>query len=201
MFKHYINKKVTKQGVKMSTRVSSATSLSSTYYLRNFYTNNRNAMKASTRSNFSKTELAYDDSLALHRAAKKLKNYKYSDDENSDNISGTIMAFVSTYNNSLDSANSSNSSSMKRYAKQLKKLATKYSDEFEDIGITVNKDGSLKANETLVKKADTIKVKKIFGQDNGFTSSIYRISRQMSNASHDDYYTSLKNGSYINLTI
>ena len=78
----------------MSTRVSSATSLSSSYYLRNFYTNNRSAMKSSARSNFSNTELAYDDSLALHRAAKKLKNYKYSDEENSDNISGTVMAIL-----------------------------------------------------------------------------------------------------------
>ena len=185
----------------MSTRVSSATSLSSSYYLRNFYTNNRSAMKSSTRSNVSNTELAYDDSLALHRAAKKLKNYKYSDEENSDNISGTVMAFVSTYNNSLDSANNSSSASMKRYAKQLKKLATKYSDEFEDMGITVNKDGSLKANETLVKKADMDTVKKVFGKDNGFTSSLYRISCQMSNSSYDDYYTSLRNGSNINLTV
>lgn len=185
----------------MSTRVSSGTSLSSTYYLRNFYTNNTSAMKSSGRSSFSKTELAYDDSLALHRAAKKLKNYKYSDEENSDNISGTIMAFVGTYNNSLDSANSTSSSSMKRYAKQLKKLAVKYSDELEDMGITVNKDGSLKANENLVKKADMDKVKKVFGKDSDFTSTLYRVSRQMSNSSYDDYYTSLRTGNNINLTV
>ena len=56
----------------------------------------------------------------MHRAAKKLKNYKYSDDENTDNIRGTVMALVDTYNNSIDSASNSSSSSMKRYAKQLK---------------------------------------------------------------------------------
>lgn len=185
----------------MSTRVSSGTSLSSTYYLRNFYDNNTSAMKASSRSSFTKTELAYDDSLALHRAARKLKNYKYSDEENSDNIAGTVMAFVSTYNNSIDSANDTSSSSMKRYSKLLKKLASKYSDELEDIGITIDKDGSLNANETLVKKADMDTFKKVFGKDSDFTSSIYRISRQMSNSSYDDYYTSLRTGSNINLTI
>lgn len=113
----------------MSTRVSSATNLSATYFMRNFYSNNRDAMKSSKRKEYSITELAYDDSTALHRAAKKLKNYKYSDDENTDNIRQTVMALVDTYNNSIDSASNSSSSSMKRYAKQLKKLAGKYSDE------------------------------------------------------------------------
>jgi uncharacterized protein YjiS (DUF1127 family) len=158
----------------MSTRVSSATNLSATYFMRNFYSNNRDAMKSSKRKEYSITELAYDDSTALHRAAKKLKNYKYSDDENTDNIRGTVMALVDTYNNSIDSASNSSSSSMKRYAKQLKKLASKYTDELEDIGITINND---------------------------FTSSLYRVSRQMSSSSYDDYYTSLRTGSNINLTV
>lgn len=152
----------------MSTRVSSATNLSATYFMRNFYSNNRDAMKSSKRKEYSITELAYDDSTALHRAAKKLKNYKYSDDENTDNIRQTVMALVDTYNNSIDSATNSSSTSMKRYAKQLKKLANKYSDELEDIGIT---------------------------------SSLYRVSRQMSSSSYDDYYTSLRTGSNINLTV
>lgn len=33
----------------MSTRVSSATNLSATYFMRNFYSNNRDAMKSSKR--------------------------------------------------------------------------------------------------------------------------------------------------------
>lgn len=55
----------------MSTRISSATNLSATYFMRNFYSNNRDAMKSSKRKEYSITELAYDDSTALHRAAKK----------------------------------------------------------------------------------------------------------------------------------
>lgn len=46
----------------MSTRVSSATNLSATYFMRNFYSNNRDAMKSSKRKEYSITELAYDDS-------------------------------------------------------------------------------------------------------------------------------------------
>lgn len=110
------------------------------------------------------------------------------------------MALVDTYNNSIDSASNSSSTSMKHYAKQLKKLASKYSDKLEDIGITINKDGTLKANEELVKSdADTLN--SLFGNDNDFTSSLYRVSRQMSSSSYDDYYTSLRTGSNINLTV
>lgn len=117
----------------MSTRVSSATNLSATYFMRNFYSNNRDAMKSSKRKEYSITELAYDDSTALHRAA--------------------------------------------------------------------NKDGTLKANEELVKKADADTLNSLFGNDNDFTSSLYRVSRQMSSSSYDDYYTSLRTGSNINLTV
>ena len=111
------------------------------------------------------------------------------------------MALVDTYNNSIDSASNSSSSSMKRYAKHLKKLAGKYSDKLEDMGITINKDGTLKANEELVKKADADTLNSLFGNDNDFTSSLYRVSRQMSSSSYDDYYTSLRTGSNINLTV
>lgn len=51
----------------MSTRISSATNLSATYFMRNFYSNNRDAMKSSKRKEYSITELAYDDSTALQK--------------------------------------------------------------------------------------------------------------------------------------
>ena len=127
----------------MSTRVSSATNLSATYFMRNFYSNNRDAMKSSKRKEYSITELAYDDSNRTATAPlKNLKNTSIRTMKIPINIRGTVMALVDTYNNSIDSASNSSSTSMKRYAKQLKKLAGKYTDELEDIGITINKDGT-----------------------------------------------------------
>lgn len=55
--------------------------------------------------------------------------------------------------------------------------------------------------EELVKKADADTLNSLFGNDNDFTSSLYRVSRQMSSSSYDDYYTSLRTGSNINLTV
>lgn len=165
----------------MST-VSSATSLTSTYYMRNFYANNSGVIKSSARSDYSKTELSYEDSLALHRAIKKLENYKYTDEENEDNINHTIAAFVNTYNYAVDSSDSSSSSTMERYSKQLKKLASKYSDELDDIGITVNKDGTLDANTNLIKASELDDLKSLFGKDSKFASSLKNISKHMSSA-------------------
>lgn len=56
----------------MSTKVSSGVSLSTNYFLRNFYTNNQKAAKTSGRSGYSNVELSYEDSRALNRAAKRL---------------------------------------------------------------------------------------------------------------------------------
>ena len=50
----------------MSTKVSSGVSLSTNYFLRNFYTNNQKAAKTSGRSGYSNVELSYEDSRALN---------------------------------------------------------------------------------------------------------------------------------------
>ena len=105
----------------MSTRVSSGTSLTSTYFMRNFYSNNRSLIKSSSRNECSNSQLSYEDSLALHRAAKKLKTYDFSS-ENTGNLYGTVKAFADTYNNTYKSASKSSSNSMNRYSKQLKQL-------------------------------------------------------------------------------
>lgn len=184
-----------------TTKISSGISLSNTYFKRRFYTNNTDAMNKSKRSDFSKTHLSYEDSLALHNAAKKLKGYKYSDTDNEENVKSTIMAFVDTYNNTISSADDSTSNS-KRYSKQLKSLVKKYSDELSDLGITVDSKGSLSANENLLKKASMEDINKVFGKDEKLTSSLYRITGKMSNVSYDDYYSSIiSTSTKINLTV
>lgn len=184
----------------MSTRVSSGTSLTSTYFMRNFYSNNRSLIKSSSRNECSNSQLSYEDSLALHRAAKKLKTYDFSS-ENTGNLYGTVKAFADTYNNTYKSASKSSSNSMNRYSKQLKQLVKKYSEQFSDVGITMNNDGTLKVNENLLKNADYDDLENAFGKDAGFTSSLYSISRRMSNTSYDDYFTSLSKGQNINVGV
>lgn len=179
----------------MSTRVSSGTSLTSTYYMRNFYSNNRSLIKSSGRKECSASQLSYEDSLALHRAAKRLKTYDFSSSDNTGNLYGTVKAFADTYNNTVSSSAKSSSSAMNRYSRQLKHLVKKYSEQFSDIGITMNNDGTLKVSEDILKNADSDDLENAFGKDAGFTSSLYGLSRRMGNTSYDDYFTSLSKGS------
>ena len=52
--------------------ISSGVSLSKDYFLRNYYQNNRSAVKTSGRNELTKSELSYEDSVALRRAVKQL---------------------------------------------------------------------------------------------------------------------------------
>ena len=113
----------------MSTKVSSGVSLSTNYFLRNFYTNNQKASKSSNRSAFSNVELSYEDSRALSRAAKRLSKNDYGSDKDekdsdlNDTSRAAIEAFVDTYNNTITSGKSSSDYETKRYVKQLTTLS------------------------------------------------------------------------------
>ena len=193
----------------MSTKISSGISYSTNYYLRDFYSNNRDAFKSTKRNDFSRMELVYEDSLALKKASHKLINRRdsYNNDtstsdnkETDENTINTIKAYVDVYNNAIDS--SKDSDKMKRYAKQLKKLSSQYAEELEDIGITTESDGKLKINDNLLKTAGSEKVDKVFGKDIGYTKKIRMITRNMNNAAFDDLYSSITgNGTKINLSL
>ena len=64
----------------MAAVAGTGTSLSASYYLRNFYTANRNAVTSSKRKEMTVGTLSQADATALHRAAKKLRNFNYEDD-------------------------------------------------------------------------------------------------------------------------
>lgn len=55
----------------MAAVAGTGTSLSANYYLRNFYTANRNAVTSSKRKEMTGGTLSQADATALHRAAKK----------------------------------------------------------------------------------------------------------------------------------
>ena len=134
-------------------KVSSGLSLSTNYFMRNYYANNRDVIKNSGRNDYTKIELSFEDSRALTRASKRLLNNDYGsetdekDNDISDTTRSSIEAFVTTYNNAIDSSKTTDSHDTKRYLKQLKSLTSKYSSELSEIGITVERSGKLTVNE------------------------------------------------------
>ena len=187
-------------------KISSGLTLSTDYFMRNFYKSNRTVSKKNGRSNFSKIELSYEDSRALSRAAKRMLNTDFDTDEDEDADIGETMkskieAFVNTYNNALETGDS-NDYDTNRYLRQLKTLSRKHSDELSDIGITVEKDGTLTINEDLLKMADNSKVRKVFSPDNDFSQKSLRIAKKLNNAVQNNIFAQVTGtGLRINITL
>ncbi len=139
-------------------------SLSSTYYMRRFYRSNANARTATSRRQYSNSELSNADAVALRRAIKALGSFTY-DDDHATNIRNSVSAFIDTYNNLLSSAGSSDDRKMTQSYKAMKKLTSEYKDSLDKIGITVNKDGTLSSRTSLFANADISKFEKLFSKD------------------------------------
>ena len=176
--------------------------------MRNYYANNRDVIKNSGRNDYTKIELSFEDSRALTRASKRLLNNDYGsetdekDNDISDTTRSSIEAFVTTYNNAIDSSKTTDSHDTKRYLKQLKSLTSKYSSELSEIGITVERSGKLTVNEDLLKTANNSKVRKIFSPDQEYSKKAYSICGKFNNAVRDDIVSQINGkGLHINIAI
>jgi hypothetical protein len=192
----------------MSTKISSGLSLSSDYFMRNFYKNNRNAIKSSDRKDFSNVELSYEDSRALSRAAKRLLRNDYGSDSDvedsdiSDTTKASLEAFVTTYNYAIDSGKNSDDHDTISYVKQLKNLTKNQSDALEEIGISIGSDGKLSIDDELLSLADNSKVRSIFSPDQEYSRRVLSIASKMNNAVQNDIFSQVNSkGLHINIAL
>lgn len=188
--------------------VSSGVSLSTNYFLNNFYENNRSVSKSSGRSDYTKLELSYEDSRALTRAAKRLLKNDYGSDTDEKDIAisnttrSALTAFVDTYNNTVDSSKTSTDHDTKYQLKKMKAYLHKYSDELEHIGISMESDGKLKINEDLLKTAKNSKVRKIFSSDQEFSKKFLNLSKKAHSAVESDIYSQINGkGLHVNIAL
>lgn len=188
--------------------VSSGVSLSTNYFLNNFYENNRSVSRSSGRSDYTKLELSYEDSRALTRAAKRLLKNDYGSDTDekdtaiSDTTRSALTAFVDTYNNTVDSSKTSTDHDTKYQLKKMKAYLHKYSDELEHIGISMESDGKLKINEDLLKTAKNSKVRKIFSSDQEFSKKFLNLSKKAHSAVESDIYSQINGkGLHVNIAL
>lgn len=188
--------------------VSSGVSLTTNYFMNNFYASNRNVIKTSGRNDYTKLELSYEDSRALTRAAKRLLKNDYGSDadEKDNDISDTtrsaLTAFVNTYNNTVDSSKTSTDHDTKYQMKKMKNYLKKYSDDLEHIGISMESSGKLSINEDLLKSANNSKVRKIFAEDKEFSKKFLQMSKKAHNAVESDVYSQINGkGLHINISL
>ena len=172
--------------------VSSGVSLSTNYFMNNFYASNRSVIKTSGRSDYTKLELSYEDSRALTRAAKRLLKNDYGSDTDekdkaiSDTTRSALTAFIDTYNNTVDSSKTSTDHDTKYQLKKMKAFLSKHSDDLEHIGVSLESSGKLSINEDLLKSAKNSKVRKIFSADQEFSNQFYKMSKKAHAAVESD---------------
>ena len=147
--------------------IGAGTTLSSSYFMRNFYVANSSARTSANRSDMRKSELSYADSAALRRAIRELGNANYIEDQDP-NIRNSVKAFIDVYNNLLDSASGSGDYNLERSAKQLKSLTSQYAGQLDKIGITVKNDGTLETRDSLFESASLSKFEKLFSKDSDY---------------------------------
>lgn len=153
-------------------------SLSSSYYMRRFYTGNTDARTQASRKQYSNSMLSLADAHALRRAVKGLGSFTY-DDDHSTNIRNSVSAFIDTYNNLLSSSGSSDDRRMQQTYKSIKKLSAEYEKELDKIGITVKSDGTLEKRTDLFANADISKFEKLFSKDSDYMQRISSYAKRV----------------------
>lgn len=191
----------------MALKISTALSLNTDFFMRNFYKENRSAIKTNDRKNFSNIELSFEDSRALSRAARRLmkNDYGSSEDEDTDiddTTRSSIEAFVNVYNNALNTSKDTTDNDTVHYLRKIKSMTQKNADDLAEIGITLEKDGSLSINDELLRMADTSKVRKVFSSENDFTKTVWNLSKKLNTSVQNDIYGQVTgNGLRINITM
>lgn len=139
-------------------------SLSVSGYINQFYKGNIFGATSSGRVGQTSNSLALADMKAVRKAVRELSGYDY-DDGDGEELVNKVKAFVSTYNNYIDSAKGVGNSDMDRYLSQLKKLTKEHADELKDIGITVQNSGKLAVDKDTLQETGRYQVSKLFAAD------------------------------------
>ena len=160
--------------------MSSVPSISFLY--NRYYSANREMRLSSTRENSHNHDVVSADTAALSKALDALDDLDFEDKEadNTKKIYNTIMSFVDTYNNAIDSAGESGTRGVSSKVGKMKQALKEYSKELDEIGITVKNSGKLSVDKSTLKTATLTKVKKVFSKDaSDLSSELRKVNRNL----------------------
>lgn len=147
-------------------------------FLRKFYSSNRAASRASTRSTIGNAELLSADSKALKKISKNLQELTY-DKDNGEEIYQNIKAFVETYNNLLDNSGKITDAPLERNMKKLKNFIKDNEEVLEEIGIKVSSSRKLTLDKEDLLKCTPKKIGKVFSDSNDISSNLILLTTKL----------------------
>ena len=161
----------------MKTYYGSASSSSSTSYGTRTNTNNVLDKIFEEKRNPTVSKEAQEANSNLTSGIASLKNtvatlqkdstYTASKDGTSaaDKVVSAIKNYVSQYNDVVNTAKNSTLTSKTSHVAGMMKSSEANAEKLAEIGITVNRDGTLQLNESKLKSADISKVQELFSKD------------------------------------
>lgn len=147
-------------------------------FLRKFYSSNRAASRASTRSTIGNAELLSADSKALKKISKNLQELTY-DKDSGEEIYQNIKAFVETYNNLLDNSDKIVDAPLERNMKKLKNFIKDNEEVLEQIGIKVSSSRKLTLDKEDLLKCTPKKIGKVFSDSNDISSNLILLTTKL----------------------
>jgi sugar-specific transcriptional regulator TrmB len=146
---------------------------------------NQNAKKAAVVQKEAR-ELG-NASESLQEAASKLAQTgedslfgKTEESKETTDIISEVKDMIESYNQTLELIKEADGSLSSFYYKELKEAAAGSAEQLKSVGITLNKDGSLAADEKALEKADYDTLKEVFGSESEFTKKAVYISSRIS---------------------
>ncbi len=162
-------------------------SLSVSNYVKQFYKGNSFGAVQDEREKYDTQSLVSADMQAVRRALKELRSYDYdgekkdSDDDENKELFKKVQAYVSTYNNFVDSTSGIGNEELDRQLSKLKKMSGKLSSQFEAVGIKIQKNGKLKIDTDKLEASSRIKIRKIFSEDSEYGPQVEKHMKQIKN--------------------
>lgn len=156
--------------------------ISATSLMSRAYSGNVNFKNENYRENSANHDVVSADRKAMMRALNRLEqtDFESKDEDDTKSVYHTVTSYLDIYNNAIGSAKESASSDIQRTAKKMKELMKNYDKELEAIGIEVKNDGSVKINQSELKKATTRQVAKVFGNSE-YTGSMKKLMTRLRN--------------------
>lgn len=157
-----------------------AITINNTLSLRVFYGRYSPLVKGSPRNDASTGVLSFADSSALRNAIRKLQDYDFQE-SSEEQVQEKVTAFADSINNTLSSASKySGSTPVKNAVSKIKQLNQEYSSQLKQIGITVNKDGTMSVYESAAKNYSRDRYSEFFDKDSKYLNDLYDAAKKIS---------------------
>lgn len=179
---YYTDKNLKGMVINMSSVKMPNSTLTASYYLSKYYTNNRNLKASSGRKDVANSLLISNDSTALKKFINDMKSIdtdSLDSDDKSTNHKNKVSAFVSVYNNFLSSCGKSSDHYNTGRLSKIKKITKNNQKELESIGITINKDSSLSIDTDKLEKSDIKKVANLFSKNSDYIKELSKYSSKI----------------------